>query len=119
MTGVAKIPVIDISNDNQDQARVAKELVEAAIEHGFIYIKNTGKDIPVEDVDAAFELVFPSSFPSLLCEKNKALMMKQIQPGQEAVQGNAGGGEASMHHPKEQSRCKLKALTIHTTNHLF
>ncbi|EAA31480.1 Clavaminate synthase-like protein [Neurospora crassa] len=56
MTGVAKIPVIDISNDNQDQARVAKDLVEAAIEHGFIYIKNTGKDIPVEDVDAAFEL---------------------------------------------------------------
>ncbi|KAJ4407118.1 hypothetical protein N0V85_004408 [Neurospora sp. IMI 360204] len=56
MTSVAKIPVIDISDDNQDQAQVAKELVEAAIEHGFIYIKNTGKDIPVEDVDAAFEL---------------------------------------------------------------
>lgn len=59
MTSVANIPVIDISDDTQDQAQVAKELVEAAIEHGFIYIKNTGKDIPVEDVDKAFELVFP------------------------------------------------------------
>ncbi|KAK3403115.1 hypothetical protein B0T20DRAFT_343697 [Sordaria brevicollis] len=56
MASVAKIPVIDISDDTQDQAQVAKELVEAAIEHGFIYIKNTGKDIPVEDVDKAFEL---------------------------------------------------------------
>lgn len=62
MTSVAKIPVIDISDDNQDQAQVAKELVEAAIEHGFIYIKNTGKAIPVEDVDAAFELVFYHDF---------------------------------------------------------
>lgn len=115
MAGVAKIPVIDISDDNQDQAQVAKKLVEAAIEHGFIYIKNTGKDIPVEDVDTAFELVFTSLFPSLLCEKNKALMMKQIQPGQEAVQEDARGGEASMHHPKEQSRCKLKALTKRPT----
>ena len=58
MASVAKIPVIDISDDSQDQAQVAKELVEAAIEHGFIYIKNTGKDIPVKDVDAAFQLVF-------------------------------------------------------------
>ncbi|KAK3684923.1 hypothetical protein B0T22DRAFT_464478 [Podospora appendiculata] len=57
MAKVAKIPIIDISADSeQDQRQVAKELVEAAVEHGFIYIKNTGKDIPVEAVEAAFEL---------------------------------------------------------------
>lgn len=61
MAQVAKIPVIDISSDNeQDQQQMAKALVEAAIEHGFIYIKNTGKDIPIEAVEGAFNLV--SSF---------------------------------------------------------
>ncbi|KAG7288928.1 hypothetical protein NEMBOFW57_005288 [Staphylotrichum longicolle] len=55
MTEVAKIPVIDVSGDG-DQTQVAKELVEAAIEHGFVYIKNTGKDIPAEAVDGAFEM---------------------------------------------------------------
>jgi isopenicillin N synthase-like dioxygenase len=56
MAEIAKIPVIDISDDN-DQTQVAKELVEAAIEHGFVYIKNTGKDIPVDAIDAAFAMV--------------------------------------------------------------
>lgn len=56
MAKVAKIPVVDISGDG-DQTRVAKELVDAAVEHGFVYIKNTGKDIPVEAIDGAFELV--------------------------------------------------------------
>lgn len=69
MATVAKIPVIDISDDSQDQAQVAKELVEAAIEHGFIYIKNTGKDIPAEDVDGAFELVFHHQHRSLILRK--------------------------------------------------
>jgi isopenicillin N synthase-like dioxygenase len=55
MAQAANIPVIDISGD--DQARVAKELVAAAIEHGFVYIKNTGKDIPVEAIDEAFAMV--------------------------------------------------------------
>jgi isopenicillin N synthase-like dioxygenase len=50
----AKIPVIDISGEDQEQ--VAKDLVEAAIEHGFIYIKNTGKDIPVDAIDNAFNI---------------------------------------------------------------
>lgn len=51
----AKIPVIDLSGE--DQAQVAKELVEAAIEHGFVYLKNTGQDIPVAAIDEAFEMV--------------------------------------------------------------
>ncbi len=61
MAKVAKIPVIDISGDG-DQTQVAKELVEAAIEHGFVYIKNSGKDIPAEAVDGAFEMVTKASF---------------------------------------------------------
>lgn len=56
MAKVAKIPVIDISGGG-DQTQVARELVEAAIEHGFIYIKNTGRDIPVEAIESAFGMV--------------------------------------------------------------
>lgn len=59
MANAAKIPVIDISDD-ANQVQVAKDLVEAAVEHGFIYIKNTGKDIPVEEVENAFNLVLHS-----------------------------------------------------------
>jgi isopenicillin N synthase-like dioxygenase len=64
MAAIAKIPVIDISDDN-DQTQVAKELVEAAIEHGFVYIKNTGKDIPADAIDAAFAMVTTHSLPVL------------------------------------------------------
>ena len=56
MATAAQIPVIDISDD-ANQLQVAKDLVEAAIEHGFIYVKNTGKDIPVDAVEGAFSLV--------------------------------------------------------------
>ncbi|KAK1833299.1 hypothetical protein QBC39DRAFT_254668 [Podospora conica] len=56
MAKVANIPIIDISDDSQDQAQVARDLVDAAIEHGFIYIKNTGKDIPLDAINGAFEL---------------------------------------------------------------
>lgn len=56
MSAAAKIPVIDIAAAD-DQTQVAKDLVEAAVEHGFIYIKNTGKDIPVQVVENAFSIV--------------------------------------------------------------
>lgn len=56
MATAAKIPVIDISDD-ANQLQAAKDLVEAAVEHGFIYIKNTGKDMPVEAVEKAFNIV--------------------------------------------------------------
>ena len=56
MAKFANIPVVDISGEG-DQTEVAKELIEAAIEHGFVYIKNTGKDIPVKAIDGAFEMV--------------------------------------------------------------
>jgi isopenicillin N synthase-like dioxygenase len=61
MAKIASIPVIDISGEG-DQTQVAKDLVEAAIEHGFIYIKNLGKDIPVEAIEGAFEMVFGTCF---------------------------------------------------------
>lgn len=58
MTTAAKIPVIDISaTSDEAQVRVAQELVEAAIEHGFVYIKNRGADIPAEAAQTAFDLV--------------------------------------------------------------
>lgn len=53
----AKIPVIDISAPNVDQKDVARQLVDAAEEHGFIYIRNLGRDIPATDIDGAFDLV--------------------------------------------------------------
>jgi isopenicillin N synthase-like dioxygenase len=58
MANVAKIPVIDISGSEQKD--VARDLVEAAIEHGFVYIKNWGHDIPIEAVENAFQLVYLS-----------------------------------------------------------
>lgn len=54
MAPTANVPIIDLSGD---QDSVAQQLVEAAVEHGFIYIRNLGKDISVADIDGAFELV--------------------------------------------------------------
>lgn len=59
MASAANIPLIDISASGEEaQAKVAKELVDAAVEHGFVYIKNTGADIPADAVERAFQLVF-------------------------------------------------------------
>ncbi|KAJ6438428.1 oxidoreductase, 2OG-Fe(II) oxygenase family [Purpureocillium lavendulum] len=58
----ANIPVIDL--DGADEADVARQLVAAAEEHGFIYIKNRGNDIPAVAVDEAFALVRNSFAPS-------------------------------------------------------
>ncbi|KAK0720398.1 hypothetical protein B0H67DRAFT_186436 [Lasiosphaeris hirsuta] len=93
MATVARIPIIDISSDVQDEAQVAKELVEAAIEHGFIYIKNTGRNIPVATVDAAFDLKL---FKAPLEEKQKctiqqnnrgwsAMQYETLDPGNQRV----------------------------------
>lgn len=65
MTKVAKIPVIDIAVvGEENQAQVARDLVDAAVEHGFIYIKNTGGDIPVTAIENAFDMVGNISKPS-------------------------------------------------------
>ncbi len=55
MANSADIPIIDLAGDRAD---IALQLVNAAEEHGFIYIKNTGKDIPVDAVEGAFSLVY-------------------------------------------------------------
>ncbi|KAF4970626.1 hypothetical protein FSARC_2407 [Fusarium sarcochroum] len=53
----ANIPIIDISAPETDQKEVAQQLVDAAEEHGFIYIRNLGRNIPATDIDGAFDLV--------------------------------------------------------------
>ncbi|KAF7909403.1 uncharacterized protein EAF01_003121 [Botrytis porri] len=50
-----RIPVIDISG-SVPQSEVAKQLVDAAATFGFVYLKNLGKDIPVDAIDRTFEL---------------------------------------------------------------
>ncbi len=45
MTTAAGLPVIDVSLPDRQQ--VARDLVEASVEHGFVYLRNLGLDIPV------------------------------------------------------------------------
>ena len=54
ITNAAQLPVINISGDEDV---VATELVNAAIEHGFLYIKNTGADIAHDELKKAFAIV--------------------------------------------------------------
>lgn len=54
MGNSADIPIIDISGDEVD---VARQLVNAAEEHGFIYIKNLALNITPDAIDEAFQLV--------------------------------------------------------------
>ena len=54
MANSANIPIIDLAGDRDD---VARQLVNAAEEHGFIYIKNLGQDIAPKDIHGAFDLV--------------------------------------------------------------
>lgn len=51
------IPIIDISAEGADQSQVAKELVDAAVDYGFVYIKNAGQDITTEQIENAFNVV--------------------------------------------------------------
>lgn len=57
MTVTTSIPIIDISAEGTDQAQVAKELVDAAVEYGFVYIRNAGRDISTEHIENAFNIV--------------------------------------------------------------
>ncbi|KAI4954352.1 hypothetical protein J4E91_002065 [Alternaria rosae] len=47
------IPVIDISASSED---VARQVLDAASTHGFLYIKNDGVTIPPQDIDEMFKL---------------------------------------------------------------
>lgn len=62
MSKSADIPVIDVSGN---EGEVARQLVDAAEEHGFIYIRNVRLDITPNTIDEAFRLVSklcPSDF---------------------------------------------------------
>ncbi|KND93665.1 hypothetical protein TOPH_01601 [Tolypocladium ophioglossoides CBS 100239] len=63
----ADIPVIDLAGDEN---AVARQLVAAAEDHGFIYVKNLGTDIPAPAVEEAFTLS-KKLFDSPLEEKRK------------------------------------------------
>lgn len=50
----AGIPIIDISNPSSE---VAKDVLDAASTHGFLFIKNDGVTIPPQDIASMFDLV--------------------------------------------------------------
>lgn len=72
MAGTATIPIIDISAEGADQIQVAKELVDAAVEYGFVYVRNAGRDISTEQIENAFGLV---SSPDTQQDKLKSAML--------------------------------------------
>jgi isopenicillin N synthase-like dioxygenase len=60
-----QIPVIDISGP-LPESEIAEQLVDAAATYGFVYVKNEGKDIPVEAIDSVFDLVRDLSINPIL-----------------------------------------------------
>jgi isopenicillin N synthase-like dioxygenase len=52
----ATIPVIDLADDATAEAAQAARLVDAAADHGFIYIRNAGAGVTDMDVAGAFEI---------------------------------------------------------------
>lgn len=67
MANSAEIPIIDLSGD---EVEVARQLVNAAEEHGFIYIRSLGQNISADSVDEAFKLS-AKLFDSPLEEKQR------------------------------------------------
>ncbi|PHH82798.1 hypothetical protein CDD82_4777 [Ophiocordyceps australis] len=67
------LPLIDLAGPEQD---VARRLVDAAEQHGFIYIKNLGRDIPTRSIDEAFSIT-KSLFQTPLDEKQRFAITKE------------------------------------------
>ncbi|KAI6089478.1 2OG-Fe(II) oxygenase superfamily protein [Hypoxylon rubiginosum] len=78
MAGTATIPIIDISAEGADQIQVAKELVDAAVEYGFVYVRNAGRDISTEQIENAFGLS-RTLFASPLEDKQRCKIEKNNQ----------------------------------------
>ncbi|KAI3323192.1 2OG-Fe(II) oxygenase superfamily protein [Xylariaceae sp. AK1471] len=78
MAKAASIPIIDISAGQEDQVRIAKELVDAATEYGFVYIRNTGQDISLAQVEQAFS-ISKILFESPLEDKQRCKIEKNNQ----------------------------------------
>jgi len=54
--GNMTIPVIDVSSPSDN---VARQVLDAASTHGFLFIKNDGVAISPKDIDDMFKLVSP------------------------------------------------------------
>ncbi|KAI0881061.1 2OG-Fe(II) oxygenase superfamily protein [Annulohypoxylon maeteangense] len=78
MAVTTSIPIIDISAEGTDQAQVAKELVNAAVEYGFVYIRNAGRDISTEQIENAFN-ISRILFSSPLEDKQRCTIEKNNQ----------------------------------------
>ncbi|KAK5631196.1 hypothetical protein RRF57_006911 [Xylaria bambusicola] len=80
MASAASIPIIDISGSGiqGDSTRVAKQLVDAAAEHGFVYVRNTGHDIAFAQVQQAFD-ISKTLFQSPLEDKQRCKIEKNNQ----------------------------------------
>ena len=57
MASLASIPVIDVSDPSSSNVDIGKALVDAAETHGFVFIKNEGRDIDLGRIERQFELV--------------------------------------------------------------
>ncbi|KAI1754496.1 hypothetical protein F4782DRAFT_492792 [Xylaria castorea] len=78
MANPAPIPIIDISESQGDQVRIAKQLVDAAAQHGFVYIRNTGEDISPAKVEQVFS-ISRVLFESPLEDKQRCKIEKNNQ----------------------------------------
>lgn len=98
------IPVIDITGD--DLARIAHGLVEAAVEHGFIYVKSSKQDMPADLVHTMFDLVSdPGQYLAYIGSRQSLTGLCLPIPGvvKEAI-WLVSRGEAEMQNPARQPR---------------
>ncbi|PKS07956.1 hypothetical protein jhhlp_006568 [Lomentospora prolificans] len=75
-TETAPIPVIDLAAAGKSEGEIAKELCDAAIEHGFIYIRSEGVDVSTESVARAFEISRELFLETPIEEREKCRILK-------------------------------------------
>ncbi|KAF7554042.1 hypothetical protein G7046_g6919 [Stylonectria norvegica] len=97
----ANIPVIDISAQDVDQTIIARQLVDAAEEHGFIYIRNLGHDITPTDIDGAFDL-------------SRKLFDSSVEDKQECTIQTNNRGWSGMHSETLDPKNQKVPLSINT-----
>ena len=49
-----ELPVIDVTHADES---TSKQLLDAVVTHGFVYLKNNHGEIPYKDLENMFELV--------------------------------------------------------------
>ncbi|KAL1890791.1 hypothetical protein Cpir12675_005245 [Ceratocystis pirilliformis] len=75
-SSLANIPIIDITDDGLSEFDIGKALVDAAAEQGFIYIKNTGKVMPIDRIQKAFDISRILFKETSLDEKRRCTIQK-------------------------------------------